>query len=166
MGMVSIITPLLIISIYVSEGYCGTLHFVSSEFFHHFFIPSMPTFLFSVAAKDIHLYQTPFLTNSCPIFGSLLSWMSSLKASSCFHSLSYTLNLHWLKYGCCELCTCSYLTLITKFLQISVSKGYSGRNLKITVEHTMQSWILSLYVPWLPIQFHLKTVLCNHSHKI
>lgn len=63
--------------------------------------------------------------------------------------------------GCCEICTCSYPTLITKFLQISVSKGYSGRNLKITVEHTMQRWILSLYIQWLPIQFHLKTVLCK-----
>lgn len=69
------------------------------------------------------------------------------------------------QHGCCELCTCSYPTLTAKFLQMTVSKGDSGRNLKITVEHTMECWHFSLDIQQLSIQFRLKTVPCSHSPK-
>lgn len=69
------------------------------------------------------------------------------------------------QYGCCELCTCSCPTLTAKFLQMTVSKGDSGRNLKITVGHTMECWLFSLDIQQLSVQFCLKTVPCSHWPK-
>lgn len=89
MGVVSTFPPLLIISIHVCEACCGTFHLVS-------IFPGMPTFSLSVTAEDFLLIQTPCHATSCPVFDSLLSSVSSLKASPCFHSVPQTLNLYWL----------------------------------------------------------------------
>lgn len=92
----------------------------------------------SVTAEDFPLIQAPCHATSCPVFHSLLSSGSSLKACSCFQPVPQTLNLCWLTVWCCELCTCSYPTSAAESLQMAVSKGDSGRNLKITVEQDMQ----------------------------
>lgn len=65
-------------------------------YFSSIFFPGMPTFSLWVTAEDFPLIQTPFHATSCPVFDSLLSSVSSLKASPCFHSVPQTLNLYWL----------------------------------------------------------------------
>lgn len=95
MGMVSPFIPLLITSVHICEACCDTFHLVSPLFFQHCF-PGMPIFSLSVTAENFPLIQTPCHATSCHVFDSLLSSVSSLKASSCFQSVSYTLNLCWL----------------------------------------------------------------------
>lgn len=85
-GIVSPFSPLLITSVHICEACCGTFHLVSPLFSQHCF-PGMPTTSLPVTAEDFPLIQAPCHATSCPVFDSLLSSLSSLKASSFFQSV-------------------------------------------------------------------------------
>lgn len=140
MSMVSSISQLLITS--MSMKAIMVPFTLSHLYFSGIFFPWMPTFSSSAADEDIILLQTVILPLAlylalcwakCPPSKLPLAFSFCLTPLICIDS----------QYGCCELCTCCYHTSTAKFLQRTVSKGDSGRNLKITVEHTMQCWLLS-----------------------